>query len=124
MNKTVKWILIAVAALVVIAGIIFAITYFSKKASAPPPPPNQPKPPVSTDILNILGGLFSGDWFKNLFGSGFNFGLPKCDPSRPGYTTSGVYDARCTISSGDGCDPNKCSDQPGLNDCGFMDERC
>lgn len=121
MNKTVKWILISVL-IIVLAVVVYYLVKASQQPSTQPPGPPAPPGGPGTDLANILGGLFSGNWWKNLFG-----GSPKvvdCDPARPGYEKDGTPNANCGKDY-TGCDINKCDlNRPGWNQCGFPDTRC
>ena len=115
MNKTVKWILIALVIVAALALIIVAIKYFSQPAATQPPVPGGPPPGPANSIIDILGGLFSGGFFNNLFNG------KKCDSARPGFQNNGVYNPdKCGVGVGLGCDPNR----SGWNLGNFPDPSC
>src|SRR4029078_11420525 len=107
MNKTVKWILIAVLIVVVIAIVILIINHFSKPAA----PANNTggggamgggNTNVGAGIIDILTGVFN-----NIFGSN-GMADPACDKSNKGYDNNGFYTTKCggVAGGGDGnCDP-------------------
>lgn len=113
MNKTVKWILIALAIIAAIVLIIIGIKYLLEQ-SAPPAPAPPPAGGPSNAIVDALGALVAG--LGGLFG-----GAKKCDPARPGFQKDGVYNPdKCGRAPGLECDPNR----PGWNLGGFMDPSC
>lgn len=121
MNKTVKWILIAVAIIAVIALIIVLILNFSKPAVTPAPGPS-PAPGPGNAIQNILSQLFSSNWITNIFG-GSSMAAPACQPNNPGFDNNGYYTRACGGVPGGGganCDP----DNPGKDMNGFNSSQC
>lgn len=121
MNKTVKWILIAVAIIAAIALIIMLILNLSKPAATVPPNPN-PSPSPGSGIPGILNQIFSSDWIKNIFGGG-NMAPPACQTSNPGFDNNGYYTRKCGGVPGGGganCNP----DDPGKDMNGFKTSQC
>lgn len=122
MNKTVKWILIAVLVIAVLATIIYLITNWGKTDENTPPQggPN----PVGTGIAGLLTGLFSSDWIKNLFGgSKDEMATPACQNTNPGFDNNGYYTRACGGVPGGGganCNP----DSPGKDMFGFNSTQC
>lgn len=118
MNKTVKYILIAVAIVAALALIIFGVKYFIDRSSPSPAPTPAPGSPTNT-IVDILGGLFAGGFFGNLFGGG-----KKCDPNNNCYQKNGEYNLQCCQTSQGGqtfkCDCNN----PGYTTTGEYKESC
>lgn len=116
MNKTVKYILIAVAVIAVIAFAIWGIkSYLDSRVPTTAPPAGPPYPTTGNTITDILAGLFSGGFFTSLFAGN------KCNPNNPGFQNNGVYNPdKCGRAPGLGCDPNR----PGWNLGGFMDPSC
>lgn len=116
MNKTVKWILIAVAIIVAVALIIWAVKSFSKGNGAQPPSlPSGPPAGPADGIADVLGNIFNSNFWNQLFAG------KKCNPNNPGFQYNGVYNPdKCGTAPGLGCDPNR----PGWNLGGFMDPSC
>lgn len=120
MNKTVKWILIAVLIIAVIAFAIYLWQAYQRNQVPVNPNPNPNPQPPTNSLLDILAGLFSPGWVQNLFGGN----KPKCDPNRPGYDIDGYPKQQCGYNFS-GCDPDKCdTTKSGWNQCGFLDSRC
>jgi len=126
MNKTVKYILIAVAIIAALVLIVLAVKYFMDQSAANNQPPVTP-PTTGNLIADAFGSLFSGNFFQNLFGG------KKCDPNNNCHQKNGDYNLQCcgTASGGwnpsnvdcqNGCDKNKpgydCNGLPSI-DCGF-----
>ena len=121
MNKTVKWILIGALVIALLIGL-----YFLAKASEPkliiPGQAPQPAPgDLNTNIVGILGSLFTG--IQNLFGGG----TPKvvdCDPDRPGYEKDGTANPNCAKDY-TGCKVGVCDPKrSGYDECGFPTINC
>lgn len=117
MNKTVKWLLIALAIIVALVIIILAIKYFMDQSANNNTQP--PVPPVQTGnvITDALSALFSGSFLTNLFGG------KKCDPNRPGYQMNGDFNpAKCPTGPAQQykCDCSK----PGYTTAGAYKESC
>lgn len=120
MNKTVKWILIAVAIMAAIAIIIILIVNFTRPA-APPPNTGPVAPGPGSGIPNILSQLFSSDWIKKLFGGGM--AAPGCQSANPGFDNNGYYTTACGGVPGGGganCDPAN----PGFDMDKFKNSQC
>lgn len=121
MDKTLKWILIAVLVFVVIAILIYV---FQNANNQPQPPVTQPgqQPAPGNAIANILSGLFSSGWIQNLFGGG-GMAAPACQANNPGFDNNGYYTRACGGVPGGGganCNPDK----PGKDMNGFNSSQC
>lgn len=121
MNKTVKWILIAVAIIAGIALIVVLILNFNKPAVQPPN--TNPNSNPSGNIVNVLLQNAS-NFIKNIFGgSGGNMAPPACQAANPGFDNNGYYTRACGGVPGGGganCDP----DNPGKDMAGFSSSQC
>ena len=121
MNKTVKWILIVVLILAVLAFLIYIFTRPSETQPGPNPNPT-PAPGPGAGIAGLLAGFFSSDWIKNLLG-GNNMANPACQAANPGYDNNGFYTRACGGVPGGGganCNP----DDPGKDMAGFNSSQC
>lgn len=80
MDKSVKYLLIALAIIAGVVLVIVVIKYFFDQSSSTQPPvqPGGPPPETSDSIIDTLGNLAS-DFLGNLFGG------KKCDPDNPGF---------------------------------------
>lgn len=121
-NKTVKWILIAVLIIAVLAFLIYLITHWGGQNQPPPAPGTPPAP--GAGIASILSGFFSSDWVKNLLGGNKNpeMGDPACNKNDPGFDNNGYYTRKCGGIPGGAynCDP----DNPGKDMFGFNNSQC
>ncbi len=121
MNKTVKWIIIAIVVIVALAIAIWAINKFSGPSVQPPASGPGDDSDTGNIFQNIIAGLFSGEWLKNLFGGGQ--ADPACQPANPGFDNNGFYTRKCGGVPGGGganCDPDK----PGKDMNGFSSTQC
>lgn len=122
-NNTVKWILIVVVILAALALIAWGIKYYlDSRAPVPAPQPGGP-PPAGNSIIDILGNLFTGNFFSNLFSGN------KCDPDSPCYTKKGDYKQECCANNYNPnvniCNPNLCDPaNPGYDQCGGFKIGC
>lgn len=111
-----------------IFGVFALLIVFSMVAKATKPGDITSTTTTKGGFGDILSGIVSnaGGWFGNLIKGSKAFSPSDCDPNKPGYTKSGKKDTRCQIVTGPqaGCDYDKCSSQKGINDCGFIDDRC
>lgn len=118
MSKTVKWIIIILLILTLVAVVFFIIREINK--------PTQQGPGTAPGgIASILGAYLPqlSNWVKGLFG-GKGPDVVDCDPNRPGYEKDGTYNVNCGKNY-TGCDPDKCDPlRSGWNQCGFPDNRC
>lgn len=125
MNKTVKWLLIAVLIIVVLAfGIYLFINWPRKDATLPPSTGGGVPSSAGAAIAGLLAGLFSSDWIKNIFGGGGNgMAAPACQQANPGFDNNGFYTRACGGVPGGGganCNP----DDPGKDMFGFNNSQC
>jgi len=119
LDPTVKIILIVFVVIVALVVLYFIFKPSVQQPAAPPVYGTVPPATASPNIVDILGGLFSG--IKNLFGGGM--GPVGCDPRNPGYDNTGHYTIACGGTSGGGganCDPNR----PGYDMNGFLNSQC
>lgn len=120
MDKTVKWILIAVLIIVVLAFGIYLFTTWPRPSTPGPNP--APGPTPGGGLAALLGGFFSSDWIKKLLG-GNQMGDPACQSANPGYDNNGFYTRACGGVPGGGtgnCNP----DNPGKDMYGFNSSQC
>lgn len=127
-KQTIKWLIIAV----IIIGLI-VVALLIAKAAKPRTKTitgggGTQTPGLGNSLGNILGGVFQGNWWQNIFGGSFS--LSDCDPNRPGYTKKGKKDTRCTTTNVSGytlkgnC-VNGCDDgNPGYDCDGFPSVNC
>lgn len=108
------------------AGIILVVSlYFIFRPTPPPAPtpgPGTPPPNLADNIANILSGIFSSAWIKNLFGGG-GMADPACQSNNPGFDNNGYYTTKCGGVPGGGganCDPAN----PGKDMNGFSSSQC
>lgn len=119
MKKYLPYILIGLMVIL----IIVVVYYLSKPAQpADTLQPTQPINPTAGLISQVLGGIFSSGWLKNIFGGNNNSGTIGCDSGNPGYNNAGQYTTACggVPGGGDNCNPAR----PGYDMNGFLNTNC
>lgn len=122
MPKGLKWLLIAVLILVVLAFIIYLFLNWPRIPAPGPGPAPGPAPGGTNQLVEAIKGFFSSDWIKNLFG-GPGMAPPACQAANPGFDNNGFYTRACGGVPGGGganCDP----DNPGKDMFGFNSSQC
>lgn len=118
MKKYLPYILIGLFIVI----IFIAIYFLSKPAQTTTPvQPTNPSNPTANLISQVLGGILSSGWLKNIFGKN-NDGTVACDSSNPGYDNLGRYTTACggVLGGGANCDPAN----PGYDVNGFLSTNC
>lgn len=118
MKKYLPYILIGLMVIL----IIVVVYYLSKPVQTQPINPGPPANPTAGLISQVLGGIFSSGWLKNIFGGNNNSGTIGCDSGNPGYNNAGQYTTACggVAGGGDNCNPAR----PGYDMNGFLSTNC
>lgn len=115
MDKSVKYLLIALGIIAGVVLIIVVIKYFLDQSGGtqPPGPTLDPGNNTNTSLVDSLGN-FVNNFIGGFFGSA-------CDKNNLGFQKNGVYNPdKCGRPANLACDPNR----PGWNIAGLPDVSC
>jgi|SRR3990167_10911473 len=125
-KSTIKWLIIAAVIIgLIIVAVLIAMAAKPGTKTITGGGTTQ-TPGLGGTLGNILGGVFSGNWWSNIFGGGGagNYETVNCDPNRPGYDKDGTPNPNCGKSYA-GCTAGKCDPaRPGFDECGFLNSNC
>lgn len=125
-QKTINILLVSGLILLLILGVSSLVKASGTSNLPPAPSPDaNPKAGLGDAFGKILGQIFSGNWFKNIFSGKDDLpSVVNCDPNRVGYDMDGTANANCgkdyTGCKVGVCDPNRL----GWDECGFPDMNC